>query len=65
MATNGEVLKAFEREGEDRWICIAPVTLEHPVGRILFTRGATFRRGAMFMGVDVAAWLDEQSALAD
>jgi hypothetical protein len=32
----------------------------HPDGRIQVTPGTSFAAGTIFMGVDVAAWLDEQ-----
>ena len=59
--TDGEVLKAFTRNPDGSWTCIAPVRIEHPRGRIEVTRGARIAPGTMFMGVDLAAWLEEQS----
>ena len=61
----GEVFKAFNRLADGSWACIAPITLEHPQGRIQITAGTTFARGAIFMGVDVAAWLEESGNFKD
>jgi hypothetical protein len=38
---------------------VAPVTVEHPKGRIQVTPGSTFTRGTRFMGIDLAEWLDQ------
>ncbi|HEV3007761.1 MAG TPA: hypothetical protein VGX52_01860 [Burkholderiales bacterium] len=43
-------------------MCIAPGTLLLPTGRIEVTPGSLFRRGEKYMGVDLAALLDEQYA---
>jgi len=52
---------AFARNADGSWICIAPATLDHPQGRIQVNVGTTFKPGVVHMGVDVAAWLDEQT----
>jgi hypothetical protein len=64
MALNGEVLRAFNRDAGGAWHCTAPVTIEHPMGRIQVAAGTRFTRGTSFMGVDLAAWLDELRANA-
>jgi hypothetical protein len=51
--------KAFHRNLDGSWTCVAPATLEGPNGRVQVTPGSTFTRGTMFMGVDLARWLDE------
>ena len=58
-----EVASAFYRNEDGSWICIDPVTLEHPQGRIQLTPGTLLRPGKTFMGVDIARWLDQQLSL--
>jgi hypothetical protein len=50
----------WRRSDTGTWTCLAAATLEHPKGRIQVTPGTSFAPGTRFMGVDVAAWLDEQ-----
>jgi hypothetical protein len=57
-----ELSDAFRHNPDGSWSCVAPVTLEHPKGRIQVTPGSTFTRGTRFMGIDVAEWLDQASA---
>jgi hypothetical protein len=52
-------LKAFCRNPDGSWSCIAPVTVMHPKGRMEVATGRTFAAGENFMGVDLAAWLNE------
>lgn len=52
--------KSFRREIDGTWTCIEPATLDGPRGRIQVTAGSKFARGAEFMGVDLAKWLDER-----
>ena len=54
--------EAFRHNEDGSWSCIAPVTLEHPNGRIQVTPGTTFTHGNRFMGIDLAAWLDDAIA---
>lgn len=42
-----------------------PATLDGPNGRIQVSEGTTYRRGMLFMGVELAKWLDEQFGLND
>jgi hypothetical protein len=56
----GEVLKAFRRERNGTWVCVAPTTFDGPNGRIQVTPGTAFAPGTTFMGADLAKWLDEQ-----
>lgn len=56
-----DVLNSFARNPDGSWTCIAPVRIEHPRGRIEVTPGTRLAPGTMFMGVDLAAWLEEQS----
>lgn len=54
--------RSFRRNADGSWICIAPATLQHPRGRIQVAAGTCFYPGTVFMGVDIAAWLDGQAA---
>lgn len=55
--------EAFRQNADGSWSCVAPVTLDHPKGRVQVTPGTTFTRGTRFMGIDIAEWLDK--AIAD
>jgi len=54
-----KLVKAFRRNPDGSWSCVAPVELEHPTGRIEVAPGSTFIKGTSFMGVDLAEWLGE------
>ena len=54
------VLKAFRRDLDGSWTCIAPADFDGPNGRIQVAPGARFTRGTVFMGVELVSWLDEQ-----
>jgi hypothetical protein len=53
------VTSAFWRNADGSWICTTPVTLNHPRGRMQVSPGARFSPGELFMGVDLAAWLEQ------
>ena len=53
--------QTFRRNADGSWTCVAPATIEHPKGRIQVSPGTTLKRGREFMGVDLAAWLDEHA----
>lgn len=55
-------LQAFRRNFDGSWTCIKPVTLYGPTGRIQVASGSTFARGAHFMNIDLARWLEQQAA---
>lgn len=55
-----DVRDAFWRNDDGSWICIDPITIEHPAGRVQVSPGTTLRPGVPFMGVDLTTWLDEQ-----
>jgi hypothetical protein len=61
MGGPNNVTGSFWRNADGSWICTEPVTLDHPHGRMQVTAGTTFRRGEVFMGVDLALWLDDQA----
>jgi hypothetical protein len=49
----------FRRKSDGSWTCIAPATIEHARGRIEVTPDSRFMPGTVFMGIDLAAYLDE------
>jgi hypothetical protein len=51
-------IKHFVRE-RDEWVCIETATWVGPP-RVQVIPGTRFRRGEMFMGVDIAKLLDDQ-----
>jgi len=58
---HGAVLKAFQRNDDGSWTCIARVVIDHPRGRIEVAPGTRLAPNAVFMGVDLVAWLEEQA----
>lgn len=54
-----DVRRAFWRNEDGSWICIDPVTIEHPNGRVQVAPGTTLLPGMLYMGIDLARWLDE------
>ena len=61
MATH-DVRDAFWRNEDGSWICIDPITIDHPHGRMQVSPGTTFKPGVAFMGIDLARWLEEKLA---
>ncbi len=49
---------AFKRNPDGSWTCVRNVTLEGPGGRLQVTAGASFYRGMVYMGVDLASYLE-------
>ena len=60
-----DYFNSFRRDANGVWTCLDAVTVDHPNGRIQVTPGSCFSRGTEFMGIDLAAWLDEQMADKD
>jgi hypothetical protein len=60
-----ELGEAFQRNADGSWTCVKPTTLEGPNGRIQVAEGTIYRRGTLFMGIELAKWLDEQFGLDD
>ena len=58
-----DVQHAFSRNADGSWVCITPVTIEHPKGRMQVSPGTMVKPGEPFMGIDLAAWLEEQKTL--
>jgi hypothetical protein len=51
--------QAFRKNSNGSWTSVQSVTISNPNGgQIQIGAGVTFTRGVMFMGVDLAAWLD-------
>ena len=50
----------FCKNADGSWTCRKPGTFNGPNGRIQVTAGSKFYLGTIFMGFDLAAWLDEQ-----
>jgi hypothetical protein len=50
----------FKKEPNGAWTCHEPAELFLPGGRVQVTAGSRFVRGTTFMGIDLAALLDEQ-----
>ncbi len=50
---------AFKKNADGSWQCAMACALDMNNKEIIFTKGMSFSRGAPFMGVDVAKWLDE------
>lgn len=60
-----DFIKAFRRNADGSWTCIAPATLNGPGGRIQVTPGTTVAPGTIFMGVELVAWLESQARLEE
>ena len=54
-----DVRNAFWRNEDGSWICIDPVTIDHPHGRMEVAPGTMLKPGVPFMGIDLATWLDQ------
>ena len=50
---------AFEKVSEGNWRCVKPIPIEIENRVIVVSQGMTFTKGVLFMGSDVAKWLDE------
>ena len=50
----------FCRNHDGSWTCTMAGTFDGPNGRIQVTPGTRFYPGTIFMGFDVAAWLDSE-----
>jgi hypothetical protein len=50
----------FCRNDDGSWICTSPATLNGPNGRIQVTAGSCFYPGTIFMGFDLAKWLERR-----
>ncbi len=50
---------AFEKDSDGKWHCTAAVSIEIENRMMVIGEGLTFTKGVLFMGVDIAKWLDE------
>jgi hypothetical protein len=50
----------FCRNADGSWTCTSPATLEGPNGRLQVTAGSRFYPGTIFMGFDLARWLESR-----
>jgi len=55
-----EFIKHFVREQHGSWRCVEPAEFPIDGNRIQVAPGTRFTRGTTFMGVDLAARLDEE-----
>lgn len=55
--------KAFRRNADGSWTCVQAATFDGPNGRMQVPEGATYSPGMLFMGVELAKWLDQQLGL--
>ena len=53
--------ETFHKDANGNWHCVDACAIDMENKEIVFTEGMTFARGAPFMGVDVAKWLDEHA----
>ena len=51
----------FERDAQGTWHCKQTGSIEMENKEIIVTEGMTFTKGILFMAVDIAKWLDENS----
>jgi hypothetical protein len=59
-----ELRQHFSRDRQGSWTCMKSATLELPTGHIEVAVGTRFTRGTSFMGVDLAALLDEEHEIS-
>jgi hypothetical protein len=57
-----EFAKAFVRNYDGSWTCVAPATLDNNLTRrVQVALGTRFVRGQKFMNIDLAGLLDEEA----
>lgn len=55
-----EFVKHFCRNHDGSWTCMTAGTFQGPNGRIQVSPGSRFFPGTIFMGFDLARWLEAQ-----
>ena len=55
-----EFASHFCRNLDGSWTCMSPATLNGPNGRIQVAQGSRFYPGTIFMGFDIARWLEQR-----
>jgi hypothetical protein len=53
-------VKHFCRNADGSWTCTSAATLVTARGRVQVTEGSRFYPGTVFMGVDLAEWLQAE-----
>ena len=53
---------AFDKGVDGNWRCLKACAIDMENKKIAFTAGMEFEKGILFMGIDVAKWLDENYA---
>ena len=62
MMTEMEFLNRFQRQPNGVWACTKPINVKGPSGPVVIGQGASFKPGALFMGLDLAKELDQMAA---
>ena len=60
MNKSDDLRRSFCRNPDGSWTCVQAIGIAHPKGRIEVTPGTRVARQTRFMGVDLAAWLEEK-----
>ena len=55
-----EIIKHFVRSPGGEWLCTSTVEFQSEKGRVQVVAGMRFKRGTVFMGLEIARLLDEQ-----
>ncbi|MFC2070543.1 hypothetical protein ACFLTB_05185 [Chloroflexota bacterium] len=53
--------ESFEKDAKGNWRCLRGCSIEIDNKEIVFTEGLEFTKGTLFMGVDIAKWLEENT----
>jgi hypothetical protein len=65
QAMPDDFARHFFKDHDGSWLCTSPATLNGPNGRIQVTAGSRFYPGTIFMGFDLASWLDQRFGYRD
>jgi hypothetical protein len=57
--TELEFLNSFRRQPNGVWACTKPIKVDGPNSPITIDQGASFRPGALFMGINLAKELEQ------
>ena len=52
---------AFKKESDGNWHCIQACSIEMENKEIVFAKDMMFISGTLYLGIDVAKWLDENA----
>ena len=53
--------EAFEKDDVGTWRCLKGCSVSIDKTEMVFTEGSEFVKGNLYMGIDVAKWLDENA----